>query len=329
MLTEEDGCPLCRKVHKIKMRDAYGIDEPSIEYDCRHCGKYKITLYYAAKLIKRKGLSDVFKKDPHILPAIIRERNILGIKLPVLFLSEFDNDETVKKLILNTDVPKTPLEKAERMLYLLSKLPHETGDYIHLDFKYDVPLCYGKKIEELRFLLDSLIELDYLKKKGLNMSIAEEYLITMKGWGRIYNMEQGIGTNQVFVAMSFDDDLDDIYFNGIKPALEECKYKTIIRLKEHEHIGIIDARMIAEIRKSCLLIVDVTKRNRGAYFEGGMALGHQIPVIWTCDEKEQKDVHFDTSHFNHIFWKDANDLKDKLIKRIKGAIVPLKEFPSS
>jgi len=35
-------------------------------------------------------------------------------------------------------------------------------------------------------------------------------------------------------------------------------------------------------------------------------------VIFTCKDTEIKEVHFDTNHFNYIFWKDEEDLKERL-----------------
>jgi len=45
-------------------------------------------------------------------------------------------------------------------------------------------------------------------------------------------------------------------------------------------------------------------------------------VIFICRDTEIKEVHFDTNHFNHIFWKDEIDLKERLIKMISESIKP-------
>jgi hypothetical protein len=49
-----------------------------------------------------------------------------------------------------------------------------------------------------------------------------------------------------------------------------------------------------------------------------MGLGR--PVIWTCREDDRKKVQFDTRQYNHIFWKDPNDLRIKLADRIRATI---------
>ncbi len=90
-----------------------------------------------------------------------------------------------------------------------------------------------------------------------------------------------------------------------------------------------------------LLVADITGARHGVYFEAGFALGLGIPVIWTCnkgwrtqlqtevnpndlalprvEEKAWFDVaHFDTHTFQHILWKDAEDLKQQLSTRLEA-----------
>jgi len=65
-------------------------------------------------------------------------------------------------------------------------------------------------------------------------------------------------------------------------------------------------------------------------FPLGYAMGLSIPVIWTCknDEEEIKKIHFDTRQYNTIFWKDENDLYERLRKRIT-AIMGLRDERTS
>jgi len=68
----------------------------------------------------------------------------------------------------------------------------------------------------------------------------------------------------------------------------------------------------------------------GVYYEAGFAAGLGIPVIYTVhkpwlEEKDENGVrinklHFDTEHMNHIIYDDADDLKKKLINRIRATI---------
>lgn len=58
----------------------------------------------------------------------------------------------------------------------------------------------------------------------------------------------------------------------------------------------------------------------GVYFEAGFALGLNIPVIYMCKDDQIDNVHFDTRQYNHILWKDAKELKEKLSNRISATI---------
>lgn len=48
------------------------------------------------------------------------------------------------------------------------------------------------------------------------------------------------------------------------------------------HNNKIDDQIVAEIRRSKLVLVDATGARPNAYFEAGFAAGLGIPVIWCC-----------------------------------------------
>jgi hypothetical protein len=56
------------------------------------------------------------------------------------------------------------------------------------------------------------------------------------------------------------------------------------------------------------------------YFEAGYAMPLGLPVIWLCQEDDKNRVHFDTRQYNHIFWKDIEDLRTQLRNRILATI---------
>jgi nucleoside 2-deoxyribosyltransferase len=78
--------------------------------------------------------------------------------------------------------------------------------------------------------------------------------------------------------------------------------------------------IVAEIRRSGLVVADFTGNRGGVYFEAGFAMGLGIPVIWTCRDTDINAVHFDTRQYNHIVWKEAGDLREQLQRRIEATI---------
>ncbi|MBN8570781.1 MAG: nucleoside 2-deoxyribosyltransferase [Ignavibacteria bacterium] len=187
-----------------------------------------------------------------------------------------------------------------------------------IDTLVDYPVIGAKNYEELRFIILEL------KRKGLitlevygdGYSIS----ITMEGWEKIEEIEkEKIDSNQAFVAMWFDKSMNNIYTEGIKPAIEDSKYFPF-RIDTKQHNNKICDEIIIEIRRSKFLIADVTELRGGIYFEAGYAMGLGIPVIWTCREDKIHDVHFDTRQYNHIVWKDEKDLYTQLKNRIQATI---------
>jgi len=180
-------------------------------------------------------------------------------------------------------------------------------------------LVFGRNDDELIFFLEHLEELGWLKREAETGSTG--CMITAVGWTEIETHKAAnIESDKAFVAMSFDPSMIDAYEQGIKPAIEvETGFRSI-RVDAVEHTGKIDDRIIAEIKESRFLIADFTGHRGGVYFEAGFAMGMGLPVIWACREDEFNKVHFDTRQYNHIVWKEPNELREKLALRIRATV---------
>lgn len=140
------------------------------------------------------------------------------------------------------------------------------------------------------------------------------------GWQRMRELQKtGADRRRAFVAMWFDSGMDAAFTEGIRPALEECGYEAL-RVDSFEHNDKIDDRIIADIRKSGILVADVTGHRAGVYFEGGFAMGLGLPVIWTCQASDVERIHFDTRQYNHIVWSNPDDLKSRLKARVEATL---------
>ena len=150
-----------------------------------------------------------------------------------------------------------------------------------------------------------------------------------------------VDSAQAFVAMWFDDEMNDAYEKGIKPAIEQSGY-TPMRIDRKPDANKIDDDIIAEIRRSRFLIADMTHRKddgvrgsiadmthgkdngaRGSvYFEAGFAMGLGIPVIYTCRSDLMDEVHFDTRQYAYIVWEkgEETELQGRLLQRILARI---------
>lgn len=130
-------------------------------------------------------------------------------------------------------------------------------------------------------------------------------------------------SQNAFVAMWFNEEMTAAFEKAIVPAIEQWGY-TAVRIDRQEYNDKIDDRIISEIRRARFVVADFSCDSEGArggvYFEAGFAAGLGIPVIFTVREPDLKRVHFDTRQYNHIVWKDAEELRVALENRIGATI---------
>jgi len=217
-------------------------------------------------------------------------------------------------------------DKINSMLEYLNDLSNHNGSEIHVSlqdisktqvyrkFYFD---CWEEMIKYVYFA----IELGYLKK---NVPSGEGFYVTFTFQGLTYldSFKNSINSNSCFIAKCFDDDLDYIHLDGIIPALEATRFKPIILKGAHvDTKQTINDAIIAGIKKAKFTIADFTEHRNGVYFEAGYALGRGQKVIYCCKDDQLRGAHFDTKPYQHIVWKDAEDLKRQLIDKIEAIIM--------
>lgn len=173
--------------------------------------------------------------------------------------------------------------------------------------------------DEMHYLLDHLAERGWLKD---NTDLG--WIITGKGHDRLAKLEEvSTDSSRAFVAMWFDDSMGKAWSEGFAPGISDAGYEPV-RIDRKEHVNKIDDEIVAEIRRSRFVVADFTQGNDGArgdvYYEAGFAHGLDIPVVFTCRKDALAALHFDTSHYNHIVWKEPEELRRKLATRISAVI---------
>ncbi|MYN64152.1 MAG: hypothetical protein F4X11_03865 [Acidobacteria bacterium] len=125
--------------------------------------------------------------------------------------------------------------------------------------------------------------------------------------------------------MWFDESMDEVWENAIKPGIEDAGYEAV-RIDKEEHAGKVDDAIIAELRRARFVVADFTQGKDGprggVYYEAGFAHGRDIPVVFSCREDAIEKVHFDTRQYNHIVWeaKNLDEFRDRLRTRISAVI---------
>jgi hypothetical protein len=311
-----------------------------LEYDSpRAGGKYRLGAAYNSAI---SSFDDKFKAK---LTTWLLERRSFGEEVPEFAtFSEFI-DNINRRSILSTS------KRLENFYKCLSHFGYRLGDSF-LQINHDRVSHDNEDWESSFYITDKFLQFlaftesasetdfwhlyNYMKQIGLiysesdaNADCSYVYL-TPKGVEQIEANNLG-ELKQAFVAMWFDPSVNAAYESAIAPAIRDSGFDPV-RIDRKEHNNKIDDEIIAELRRSRFVIADFTSATHeregkreaisrgGVYYEAGFAHGMGIPVIWTCREDVIDLVHFDTRQYNHIVWKDADDLRVKLYNRIRATI---------
>ena len=132
--------------------------------------------------------------------------------------------------------------------------------------------------------------------------------------------------NQIFVAMMFSDETNDVYQNCYKKVIQSLNYDCM-RIDEKDFTGSIISEITSEISDSVAIIADLTGNRGGVYYEAGVARGlqlcnHPIKLLLTCKQDffNKEKVHFDVSGDNILLYNDTSDLIEKLNKRLQTVL---------
>jgi len=279
------------------------------------CGRSTITL--EAKQEIGTSLSEAERAE---LAAWVREQAAHGRKPPTICSSSYGGSDKSQDYrisqVLETLSPRSISERMDRVLENLGALAVHPGERCRLTAE-DYYLCFAKSAQQMDFFLSALQDSGWIKGIGEGW---QELIVTFEGWKRIGELESvGARGDQAFVAMWFDDKMQPAWDNGFYAGIKAAGYRPL-RMKELEHNEKICDRLIVEIRRSGLVVADVTGHRQGVYFEAGYAMGLGTPVIWTCRKDHMKKCHFDTRQYNHIMWESPEGLAEALEHRILATI---------
>lgn len=278
-------------------------------------GKYFID---GRATVMMDNLSD--RKKARLTTWII-EQHRSGVRRPEIWSFENEIESITRRAVMTVNT------RADELLKYIQKKTSYLGFEYELQIQSDSEntmemLAYTESVNEneLAYLRNYLIERSWLVFNHGRSKV----IITVEGYAHLAEMEKAVtDSSQAFVAMWFDDSVEEAWTRGIKPAIENAGYHPV-RIDNQEYIGKIDDEIIAEIRRSRFIVADFTQGTDGArggvYYEAGFAHGLDIPVVFTCSQVSINDVHFDTSHYNHIVWRNPEDLKERLENRIAAVI---------
>ena len=168
---------------------------------------------------------------------------------------------------------------------------------------------------------------EYLEQNGWIGTVGRgsNVKVLVDGYSRVADLRTNLDSSQAFIAMWINDETNEVYRSGLKPAIEDAGYNPL-RIDEKPDLNKTDDEIITEIRRSRFLVADFTHGADGArgsvYFEAGFAYGLDIQVIHTCHSDLVDKLHFDIRQYNHVLWKESSfeEFRKSLRARIMARI---------
>lgn len=303
-MPEKDPCDICQTL--CETLPATG---DSIHQNCPKCGQFILTGNASSNVsLSRRGKPI----DHHDL-----RRRLRGHILA-------QNRAGAVPLINNTELTRLsrrPLpgfvERANVLLVDAVARSKTIKGNVDLEDEKLIGSTYSLNINELAVLRNHLIDRGFLDtpQSGQKSNILPEGYIYVEELLKTTNETSNVG----FVAMWFDNEMNDAHINGLHPGIANAGYDPL-RIDKTEHIKKIDDEIIAGIRQSRFLVADFSGHRGGVYFEAGYAMGIGLPVVWTCRKSDMLELHFDIRQYNCIDWTTPEELSERLQHRIEATV---------
>jgi len=295
---EKDPCEVC--VDQQAATIPTNID--GVHQNCPRCGEFKLSR--TANTIMRRGLGTEKRAR---LSGWVREQNRSG-SIPMI------TSDNLNK-ILARPLPSLA-ERASALLIEAEYGLKNLGDRFNIYDPRFLAATYSSSQQDVDFLLRMLREQGLAEAKTTDGGCE----IQPSGYMQLDGMRKRTSiSSQGFVAMWFNEDLDQIYSAGFEVGIFNAGYDPI-RVDRVEHINKIDDEIIRQINASKFVVADFTGHRGGVYFEAGYALGLGIPVFWTCRKGDMGELHFDIRQFNCIDWATPEELASRLSVRLEAVL---------
>jgi hypothetical protein len=321
-------CPVCRTP-----ADTFAPTGDSQEVFCPRCGLFRA----AGTLLQRLRIAPLAEAQHAYASSWIRERAPGHPDEGPPFELAYAHDN-----LLRTASPPSVAEQADRLFAEVVRRHPRAG--LTVRFQLTDPallsIAWAVDAQELHYLVR-----EYLLQEKRFLSLPTNHrfelsdpfigAIAPAGWA--YIQSGGVSrSTQCFIAMWFHDDTLELRDRGLRPASQAAGYRPFL-VNESPVNKPIDAEIVANIRKSRLMIADLHCGDAGqrgsVYFEAGYAMGHGIPVYWTCkqDDLDNQRIHFDVRQYVFTTW--GSDPWDVFVRRLSSIVEanegagPLKGIP--
>ena len=275
-------------------------------------GVYEVSGTAFTSLERGGNLKNSISGREHLFAAAVLQKNKSSNS--AVELNSNNLDDITRGIV----EPRHPLSKIDSLLVFLSEISSQAGTSTTLIPERDFPIVISRSPKEFNWLAYQARSHGYIEIANVKSPNLERVSLTLSGWERVQKLLEGrTESSKAFLAMSFMDEMDIAWRDGIQPALKKNRWEPLF-LKDHNHNEKIDDKIILEIRASGIVIADLTHNRPNVYYEAGFAHALGKSVIFTCKDTHKDNLHFDIRQYNCIIWKDPADLLIQLDERIKA-----------
>jgi hypothetical protein len=168
-------------------------------------------------------------------------------------------------------------------------------------------------------------DIELLELADLEQKVSESKKRVVEEEGAFEDAERVIGRDDrlhAFILMPFSQEFEDVYILGIRDVAERMNF-VVERADSIEHNDDIVDLIREKIHNCDVVIADTTNKNPNVMYEIGLAHGMEKTVILIGRKGEK--IPFDIHAINHIMYDSIVDLREKLEKRIRATILPLRK----
>ncbi len=296
------NCPLCGE----PCDGGYRSDTETFWYECKACKKFTL---------------------PEEAQDLLREQNYVDRRWCLSIASaqaqlatgqRFHIDTTNIDQLIQAYQSISYSTKRHTLLEFMEKHSKFVGAHVRWDFNTCWAELQARSAEEVSGILDGLMSEGLVELHQGVPGQPTGFRLTPKAWIALEPISGGTGVG--FIAMSFAPELDDAYA-AISRAIQFCGFQAIRVDRQHFPEKICD-RVMADIRRSQFVVVDVTSHRPNVYYEAGFAEALGKPIFWTCRTEEGPGpvLSFDVRQYQHLFWEDPTGLEAKLTERFQARL---------
>ncbi len=310
-------CPLCENGCVAIDTEQKGGHVFS-SFSCRHLPR----MFFLDQILLKSNLGNIQFYQTMIFDDLLR-RSYREFKLPHYSLVPVsDNSNPADDFINAAALPCWSSDHVEKIDRALMNIYLMWGDKMfELRTKTGMRCLLSWDDEGSMSMENSLVNFGYISPAD-SPGAPGEYIISKEGWQRITELRSKETDRTGFIAIAFNSKTSRIR-KTLKEAISESGFTPIL-IDEVEHNHQIVPEIIDKTGRCRFLVMDCTDPNLGAYYEAGVARGLGKEVIICCRkkefEKEDTRPHFDVNQQSMVIWTTHENLKSKLVNRIKGTV---------